>query len=137
LLGQGDMLFLSPGLGRVQRLHSPFVSDKEVHDVVEWLRAQGEPDYDAGIEKMISRLDEAESGAGSGLPGDEAYDELYDHAVRLVVERGMASTSMVQRAFRIGYNRAARILEVMERDGIVGPADGAKPRQVLVGSLES
>ena len=131
LLGQGDMLFLSPGAGRPKRLHSPFVSDKEVHDVVDYLRAQGRPDYDAQIEQMIERIERSESASAGGEPGSEEYDPLYDQAVNLVIERGMASTSMVQRVFRIGYNRAARMLETMERDGIVGPADGAKPRQVF------
>jgi hypothetical protein len=136
LLGQGDLLFSSPALGGVKRLHSPFVSDKEVHDVVDWLNSQGAPDYDPGIEKMITKIEESDVGSGTGAPGDDEYDVLYDQAVHLVVEKGFASTSMVQRVFRIGYNRAARILEVMERDGVVGPADGAKPRQVLVGNSE-
>ena len=133
LLGQGDMLFLSPGAEAPKRLHSPFVSDQEVHDVVEWVRTQGEPDYDPRIEAMIERVEAMESnGTGMGADGEEEYDPLYDQAYNLVVEKGMASTSMVQRVFRIGYNRAARILETMEREGVVGPADGAKPRQVLI-----
>jgi len=131
LLGQGDMLFLSPGAGRPKRLHSPFVSDKEVHDVVEFLRGQGRPDYDSQIESMIERFEQQEA-QGTGPDGaPEEYDALYDQAVQYVVEKGMASTSMIQRIFRIGYNRAARILETMERDGVVGPADGARPRQIL------
>ncbi|MCB0324664.1 MAG: cell division protein FtsK, partial [Bdellovibrionales bacterium] len=135
LLGQGDMLFMSPGIGRVQRLHSPYVSDKEVHDVVDWLKGQASPDYDEDIERMIARADDADgsSGGSSGGAGAEDYDQFYDQAVQLVLEKGQASTSMVQRAFRIGYNRAARILETMEREGIVGPADGAKPRPVIGG----
>ena len=133
LLGQGDMLFMSPGAGRPKRLHSPFVSDKEVHDVVDYLRRQGRPEYDAQIESMIQRMEESENNGSPGIDGDnQEYDALYDQAVNLVVEKGLASTSMVQRVFRIGYNRAARILETMEREGVVGPADGAKPRQVLV-----
>ncbi len=133
LLGQGDMLFLSPGAGRAKRLHSPFVSDKEVHDVVDHLRAQGMPDYDEQIQSMIERLEQQEAQAGTGPDGNpEEYDALYDQAVQYVVEKGLASTSLIPRIFRIGYNRAARILETMERDGIVGPADGAKPRQVLM-----
>ncbi len=132
LLGQGDMLYLSAGAGRPKRLHSPFVSDAEVHQVVEWIQAQGAPDYDARIEQAIERLDqqEAQQGEGGDSPSGE-YDPLYDQAVNLVIEKGLASTSMVQRVFRIGYNRAARILETMERDGVVGPADGAKPRMVI------
>jgi S-DNA-T family DNA segregation ATPase FtsK/SpoIIIE len=133
LLGQGDMLFMSPSVGRVLRLHSPFVSDQEVNDVVHAIRAQGAPRYDQGIEKTIKKLEENERPDGVG--GEEEYDEYYDQAVQLVVEKGQASTSMVQRAFRIGYNRAARILEVMEREGVVGPADGARPRQVLISDL--
>jgi S-DNA-T family DNA segregation ATPase FtsK/SpoIIIE len=132
LLGQGDMLYLSGGAGRPKRLHSPFVSDKEVHDVVDFLRSQGKPDYDTRIETMIERLEQNEANAANGEGAAEEYDPLYDQAVNVVLEKGMASTSMVQRVFRIGYNRAARILETMERDGIVGPADGAKPRTVLV-----
>ncbi len=133
LLGQGDLLFLSPGAGRPKRLHSPFVSDKEVHDVVQWLRSQGKPHYDKEIQQMIDRIEQGEQQAGEG-PGatQEEYDPLYDQAVNIVIEKGLASTSMVQRVFRIGYNRAARILETMEKEGIVGPADGAKPRQVLL-----
>ena len=133
LLGQGDMLFLSPGAESPKRLHSPFVSDQEVHDVVEWIRSQGEPDYDPRIEAMIEKIEAMDSpSAGAPGGGEEEYDPLYDQAYNLVVEKGFASTSMVQRVFRIGYNRAARILETMEREGVVGPADGAKPRQVLV-----
>lgn len=131
LLGQGDMLFLPPGTGVVKRLHSPFVSDKEVQMIVESLRKQGKPVYDAAIEQMIERLQQSEN-SNNGPGGDEEYDALYDQAVSLIIEKGQASTSMVQRAFRIGYNRAARILETMEREGLVGPADGARPREVLV-----
>jgi S-DNA-T family DNA segregation ATPase FtsK/SpoIIIE len=137
LLGQGDMLFLSPVIGRMKRLHSPFVSDQEVHDVVNWIRDQGEPDYDPMIEKTLNLLEEQEKAQSNPTEGfdvdGEDYDPLYDQAVNLVIEKGQASTSMVQRVFRIGYNRAARILETMEREGLVGPADGAKPRQVIGG----
>ena len=132
LLGHGDMLFMPPGAGQLKRLHAAFVSDSEVQRVVDWLKDQGEPDYDPQIEAMMERLEEAEKGAGADGIGAEEYDPLYDQAVQYVVEKGHASTSMVQRVFRIGYNRAARILETMEREGIVGPADGAKPRQVLM-----
>lgn len=131
LLGQGDMLFLAPGMGRVKRLHGAFVSDKEVQDAVQWIRDQGRPDYDPEIEKTIERLNESEHSDVFGLEeiADE-YDALYDQAVSLVKDKGQASTSLVQRVFRIGYNRAARILDKMEKEGVVGPADGAKPRQV-------
>lgn len=129
LLGQGDMLFLHPGSGRVRRMHSAFVSDREVQDVVASICAQGSPDYDPRIAETIKRLGETEK-TSTGLGGEE-YDPLYDQAVQLVVEKGQASTSMIQRAFRIGYNRAARILETMEVEGVVGPADGARPREIL------
>ena len=127
---------MEPGTGRVRRLHSAFVSDKEVQDVVAWLREQGAPDYDTQIETMIEKIEQNESG-GTLAAGEEAeIDPFYDQAVRLVVDKGAASTSMVQRVFRIGYNRAARMLETMEREGIVGPPDGAKRRQVLVPNRE-
>ncbi|MCL4141660.1 UNVERIFIED_CONTAM: hypothetical protein GTU68_063875 [Idotea baltica] len=125
LLGQGDMLYSSPSIGGLKRLHSPYVSDQEVNDVADYLRTQGEPQYDESIEQTYLKDGE----------GNE-YDELYDPAVSLVIDKGQASTSMVQRAFRIGYNRAARILEVMEREGVVGPADGSRPRKVLVGGVQ-
>lgn len=135
LLGQGDMLFISPSAGgRIRRLHGAFVSDEEVHMVVDWLRSQGAPDYDAEIEGMIEKIEQSESSGGSGADGEEEYDELYDQAVNAILEKGQASTSFIQRVFRIGYNRAARILETMEREGVVGPADGAKPRQILGGA---
>lgn len=123
LLGKGDMLFLPPGVAELVRCHGPFVSDDEVRNVCDFLRAQGSPVYEAKLEL-----------AGDG-DGDEEieYDELYDLAVAYVAEQGKASTSMIQRQFKIGYNRAARMIEVMEKEGVVGPADGARPRKVLVG----
>jgi len=132
LLGQGDMLFMPPGTGRLRRLHSPFVSDAEVRTVTDYIRTQGEPDYDPAVTEMIEKLkqkdDVSEAMGGDGID----FDPLYDQAVQLVVEKGKASTSMVQRAFKIGYNRAARILDSMESEGVVGPADGARPRQVII-----
>jgi|GEM_PF-750870 len=132
LLGRGDMLFMTPGAGRVRRLHGAFLSDEEVVSVVASIKAQGVPDYDPEIDDIITRMEEQESSPTVNLFDEDSYDPLYDKAVQYVVEKGQASTSMVQRAFRIGYNRAARILEIMENEGIVGPADGAKPRQILV-----
>jgi len=126
LLGMGDMLFLPAGVSDLQRLHGPFVSDDEVVRVAEYLEAQGAPSHDPQID-----LDPP------GSPGDDVdsgeYDEVYDKAVYLVAEHGKASTSMIQRYLKIGYNRAARIMDLMEREGVVGPADGAKAREVLVG----
>jgi len=131
LLGQGDMLFLSPITGRPKRMHSPFVSDNEVHKVVGWLKNQGQPSYDQEIEKMVAQIDSEEESESSDPFKNNELDPLYEQAVRMIIEKGFASTSMVQRAFRIGYNRAARILDVMEKEGIVGPADGSKPRPLL------
>ncbi|MCB0344679.1 MAG: DNA translocase FtsK 4TM domain-containing protein [Bdellovibrionales bacterium] len=136
LLGDGDLLYMSPNTRGVVRLHGAFVSDSEVTEVVAALKDQGPPEYDEAIEKMIDAIEKGDGGSASGAGGDEEYDPLYDEAVALVVEKGSASTSMVQRAFRIGYNRAARILETMERDGVVGPADGSRPRQILAPNHE-
>ena len=122
LLGYGDMLFLSPGYGRLQRLHGPFVSEGEIKRIVEFLKQQGAPVYH---QEILEEKDE--EGAGE----DNLDDEKYQEAVEFVMERGEASISMVQRRFRIGYNRAARIVERMESEGVVGPSDGVKPREVL------
>ncbi|MEN8256624.1 MAG: DNA translocase FtsK 4TM domain-containing protein [Thermodesulfobacteriota bacterium] len=125
LLGAGDMLFLPPGTARLQRIHGAYISEKETERIVEFLKSQGTVSYDEEIIKSV----EDEPGI-AGLDGEE-YDEKYDEAVSIVCETGQASISAVQRRLRIGYNRAARIIETMEREGIVGPADGAKPREVL------
>ena len=122
LLGYGDMLFLSPGYGRLQRLHGPFVSEGEIKRIVEFLKQQGTPVYH---QEILEEKDE------DGTGEENMDDEKYQEAVEFVMERGEASISMVQRRFRIGYNRAARIVERMESEGIVGPSDGVKPREVL------
>ena len=124
LLGMGDMLYLPAGVSALQRVHGAFVSDEEVRRIADHLRTQGVPRYDAKI-----RVDD--EAADGSLLGDDDYDEYYDIAVRIVCEAGKASTSMIQRHLKIGYNRAARIIEIMEREGVVGPADGARPREVL------
>ncbi len=126
LLGMGDMLFLPAGVSDLQRLHGPFVSDDEVVRVAEFLEAQGAPSHDPQID-----LEQSSSPGGDADPGE--YDEVYDKAVYLVAEHGKASTSMIQRYLKIGYNRAARIMDLMEREGVVGPSDGAKAREVLIG----
>ena len=125
LLGKGDMLYLPPGTSELIRCQSPFVEDDEVRRVTDHLRSQGAPVYEAEI-----KLDNG----GDGEEAEIEYDELYDLAVAYVVEQGKASTSMIQRQFKIGYNRAARIVEVMEMEGVVGAADGARPRKILVGA---
>ncbi|HMB28230.1 MAG TPA: DNA translocase FtsK, partial [Blastocatellia bacterium] len=125
LLGQGDMLFLPPGTSRLVRVHGAYIDEKEVKRIADFVRSQGAPAYDDQI-----GLSEKE------LQGDEfgemKKDEKYDEAVRIVIEMGRASTSVLQRRLRIGYGRAASIIDMMEREGIVGPEDGSKPRQVLV-----
>ncbi len=129
LLGNGDMLFMTPQGGNVIRIHGCYVSDADISRVVAHLKGQGEPVYDESI------LAEPES-AGPAGEFEEGDDELYDQAVRLVAETKQASISMVQRRLRIGYNRAARMIERMEAEGVVGPAEGSRPRQVLVGNAE-
>ena len=129
LLGKGDMLLLPPGVSALQRLHAPFVSDEEAGRVTEFWKNQAEPSYDAQI-----RVQEDE---GPGGVDDDDYDDCYDLAVQIVAEAGKASTSMIQRRLKIGYNRAARIMDMMERDGVVGPADGARPRKVLVDPIDA
>ncbi len=128
LLGRGDMLFLPPGTSRLVRLHAPFVSEKETAAVVEFWKAQGEAEYMHGF--LESPREEKQDGTGIG--GDEeGNDPLFDDAVRLVFEFGKASTSLLQRRLRIGYGRAAHLIDLMEKDGLVGPADGSRPREIL------
>jgi S-DNA-T family DNA segregation ATPase FtsK/SpoIIIE len=131
LLGRGDMLYLPSGSARVHRLHAPFVTEKEIAAVVEFWKSQGSAEYE---EKFLQApRDEHDAGepGTAGEDGNEENDPLYNDAVRLVVEFGKASTSLLQRRLRIGYGRAAHLIDLMERDGIVGAADGPKPREVL------
>ncbi|MFU8819533.1 MAG: DNA translocase FtsK 4TM domain-containing protein [Desulfurivibrio sp.] len=127
LLGAGDMLFMPPGTSKLQRIHGAYISEAEIARVVSFLKEQGTADYDAAVLEFAE-----EPGAGDGDEEDGTLDEHYDRAVALVTETGQASISMVQRRLRVGYNRAARMIETMEKEGIVGPADGAKGREVLV-----
>ncbi len=126
LLGQGDMLFLPPGTSKLQRLHGSYVTEKEVTQLVEHLRAQGAPKFDDDL----VRIEEAAE-SGEGLP-DEEEDEHYDLAVRIVAETRNASISYIQRRLKVGYNRAARMIEQMEREGVVGPQVGTRQREVFV-----
>jgi S-DNA-T family DNA segregation ATPase FtsK/SpoIIIE len=133
LLGRGDMLYLPSGSARVHRLHAPFVTEKEIAAVVEHWRTQGTAEY----QQSFLEAPKEEGGASElgGEPGEggsgSEHDELFEDAVRLVVEFGKASTSLLQRRLRIGYGRAAHLIDLMEQDGIVGAADGPKPREVL------
>jgi DNA segregation ATPase FtsK/SpoIIIE, S-DNA-T family len=128
LLGRGDMLFLPPGTSRLQRVHAPFVTEKEIAAVTDFWKAQGEAEYVHGF--LEGPKDEKSGDGGSANDGDE-NDALFEDAVRLVFEFGKASTSLLQRRLRIGYGRAAHLIDLMERDGLVGPADGSKPREIL------
>lgn len=127
LLGAGDMLFLPPGVAGLTRLHGAYVSDAEVMRVVEYLKKQGAPVYDESILEFKEAKEEVQL--------EEMSDELYDQAVAIVTETRQASISMVQRRLRIGYNRAARMIERMEQEGVVTPPDGAKGREVIARSL--
>ena len=129
LLGRGDMLFLPPGSSRLARVHGPLVTEEEVAAVVEFLKQQGKPAYNERI--LESPEERTEFGESDGQ-----VDELYDDAVKIVMDMGKASTSVLQRRLRIGYGRAASLLDAMERDGIIGPPDGTKPRALLIGRDE-
>jgi len=124
LLGSGDMLYMPPGTSKLQRIHGAFVSDAEVQRVVDFLKKQGKPVY----EKSILEMKDADE---KGSDEDEEQDDRWEDALRLVADTRQASISMVQRRLRIGYNRAARIIEMMEREGMVAPSDGtSKPREI-------
>jgi DNA segregation ATPase FtsK/SpoIIIE, S-DNA-T family len=130
LLGAGDMLFMPPGSAKFSRVHGPFVSETELGKLCDFWRAQGAPDYHMEI---------VETPATDGSHGADQRDQLYDEALRIVLETGQASVSLIQRRLRIGYNRSARIVEQMEREGIVTAANGPHPRELRVrpGSLDS
>ena len=135
LLGQGDMLYMAGG-GKIARVHGPFVSDGEVEEVVRHLRAQGAPAY---IESVTDDPDADADAEGLGLPGDSEEgesDQLYDQAIALVARERKCSTSFIQRYLQIGYNRAARIVERMEREGVVSSANHVGKREVLARDID-
>ena len=123
LLGKGDMLFLPPGSARLLRIHGAYVTEAEIARLTSYLRKTGKPAYDDTVGKIERTAETAEV---------DEKDELFDEAARFVLSAGQASTSMLQRRFRIGFSRAGRLVDMMEREGIVGPADGSKPREILV-----
>jgi S-DNA-T family DNA segregation ATPase FtsK/SpoIIIE len=131
LLGQGDMLYLPPGTGFPQRVHGAYVADDEVHKVVEYLKSRGAPQY---IDGILDGNEGEEGGEGEGLNGEGGgeSDPLYDEAVAVVIKTRRASISLVQRQLRIGYNRAARLIEQMERAGLVSSMATNGNREVLV-----
>jgi S-DNA-T family DNA segregation ATPase FtsK/SpoIIIE len=126
LLGRGDMLFLPPGTSRLIRVHGAFVTETEITEVVDYWRNQAAPDYDQSY--LIAPPSDEDEPAEE-FDGDE--DPMYRDAVKVVLEMGKASTSILQRRLRLGYGRAARILDMMQRDGVIGPPDGSRPREVL------
>jgi S-DNA-T family DNA segregation ATPase FtsK/SpoIIIE len=126
LLGAGDMLYLANGSSTLSRVHGAYISESETEAIINFLKEQGNASYDESVTAAVK-----EEAAGEGDAGDGEYDERYDEAVTLVCESGQASISMVQRRLRVGYNRAARMIETMEKEGVVGPADGSRPREVL------
>lgn len=127
LLGSGDMLYLPPGTSKIMRIHGAFVSDKEIERITGFIRKQGSPRYDESISHFSAELREGKT--------EGEFDERYDEAVELVTDLGQASISLVQRYLKVGYNRAARMIERMEAEGVVGPSDGVKPRKVLANKL--
>jgi S-DNA-T family DNA segregation ATPase FtsK/SpoIIIE len=128
LLGDGDLLFLPPGTARLTRIHGAFVSDQDVRKVMGFIKQQAKPQYRPEVFETKKEID--------ATAADEEHDEMYDQAVAIVAETQQASISMIQRRLRVGYNRAARMIEQMEREGVVGPADGAKPREVYARKIE-
>jgi len=140
LLARGDMLFLAPGVSKPQRHHGAWLTEDEISTVIRFWSNQGEPEYD---ELAINALD----GTGGGFElgglggdseksGDDEYDERYDEIVSFISSQKTVSASFLQRKFRLGYPRAARVIEVLESEGVVGPASGSKPRKVLINSYE-
>jgi S-DNA-T family DNA segregation ATPase FtsK/SpoIIIE len=123
LLGRGDLLFLEPGQAKPIRAQSSYVKDAEIEKVLEFIKKQAQPVYDETILKI---QDQAQIG------GSLEKDELYDTAAKLVIETGQASVSIIQRRLRLGYTRAARLIDMMEQEGLVGPYVGSKPRDILV-----
>jgi S-DNA-T family DNA segregation ATPase FtsK/SpoIIIE len=130
LLGRGDMLFLPPASSRLQRVHGALITESEIEKVVNWCKSQSQPQYN---EEFLEPIHDKEQQEGAPVDDEESaeLDSVYEDAVRIVVESGKASTSLLQRRLRLGYGRAARLIDMMEKDGIVGSPDGSRPREVL------
>ena len=126
LLGRGDMLVSNGGAGKPIRLQCSYVSTEEVEDIVAFVKEQQDVEY---VQEEFTPLEEMES---VGLAGGEAEDDLYEQALQIVLENDSASTSLLQRRLKIGYGRAARLLDLMEENNIVGPPQGSKPRKILM-----
>lgn len=130
LLGRGDMLYLNSDFGKPKRIQGSFISEDEIARVNDWIKKQGEPEYNDEI------IEKKASSPVPGSAGGDADDELFDEAKKIIFQSGKASASLLQRRLRIGYARAARLLDILEEKGIIGPADGAKPREILVDNIE-
>ncbi|MBL7544570.1 MAG: DNA translocase FtsK 4TM domain-containing protein [Bdellovibrionaceae bacterium] len=138
LLPNGDMLFLAPGVSKPMRHHGPYLSEKEINGLASHWANQAEPEFDPIAVKALEGFGDGTSGAdefGGGGGGDEDYDEMYDQILAWAAEQKEVSASLIQRRFRLGYPRAARIIETFEREGVVGPANGSKPRSVLINAM--
>ncbi|MBN8535666.1 MAG: DNA translocase FtsK 4TM domain-containing protein [Deltaproteobacteria bacterium] len=135
LLPNGDMLFLAPGISKPMRHHGPYLSEKEINGLAEHWSIQGAPEYDAMALKALETNLEGSEGDSLATTGDEDIDEMYDQILSWTAEQKEVSASLLQRRFRLGYPRAARIIEIFEKEGVVGPSNGSKPRSVLVNSL--
>jgi len=133
LLGNGDMLFIGNGINKPKRVQGCFISDSEIEELNKFLREKGEPEYDEAILSFRSSHGGGMTGGGEGL----AEDDLYNEAVETVVQAGKASASLLQRRLRVGYARAARLLDILEQQGIIGPPEGAKPRDVLISGTDN
>jgi S-DNA-T family DNA segregation ATPase FtsK/SpoIIIE len=137
LLANGDMLFLAPGVAKPMRHHGPFLKDAEINGVAKFWSDQAEPEFDPLAMKALDGFaggsaSDGDSGGGDGFA--EEHDERYDEILSWAADLKEVSASLIQRKFRLGYPRAARIIEIFEKEGVVGPANGSKPRQVLVNS---
>jgi S-DNA-T family DNA segregation ATPase FtsK/SpoIIIE len=129
LLGQGDMLFLPPGTSKLQRIHGAYVSEEEVAELAQALRKEGAPHFDETLVQLGEEMDAREA-------RDDDVDEMYDRAVSIVADSRNASISYLQRRLKVGYNRAARMIEQMENEGIVGPQAGTRPRDIFISAIE-
>jgi S-DNA-T family DNA segregation ATPase FtsK/SpoIIIE len=129
LLGKGDMLFLPPGSSRLTRVHGAYVTENEIERVVSFWKDQATPEYDQTF--LLAPPSDDDEGVDPDAEFEGEEDPMYQDAVRVVLEMGKASTSTLQRRLRLGYGRAARILDMMQREGIIGPPDGSRPREVL------
>lgn len=139
LLPNGDMLFLAPGFSKPMRHHGPFLSEKEINGLANHWASQAEPEFDPVAVKILEGFAEGSGGMGNGSDeydsGRDEYDEMYDQILSWAAEQKEVSASLIQRRFRLGYPRAARIIETFEREGVVGPANGSKPRSVLISAM--